>query len=455
MTFLLLLMPVSVAGFLLVLFARARPIFFICLLGYSLVMSQSFPIIYLGDRPVNISTDHVLIAALFGAWLLARMHGSRKQPLPRFVLPYFLFSAWALFSLSLSIFRHGIAAHLPAFIETSKWFMYTLMILLPCLEFIRSDKHAQTVLKHLAFGALIVVIVGYVQWALLPSRVEGNIVSTFGSIAREDIITVKNSFAVYVAMSWLVIVALFLSRRINLRFAGLLLGTFGVLVLWSFSRSAVLGMLVGLVWLIVTKFIKPFLIFRVPRRAGFVVAVIGILVIMAFGYSAVEGFHEHTPVGRIASFFANPSISKGSQGIAVRQKMFAEGVRAFLDHPVVGYGFHARRIELPYLGIVDNFYLDVALDTGLVGLLFMLWLLNSTLASLWRTRHVALQLGVATLSAWTWGAGGALVCLYFSGISGSIPYVDRLLGTVVIVLACLERWRTYLYQQRVWNNPKM
>lgn len=455
MTYLLLLTLVSVPGFLLVvLFARARPIFFICLLGYSLLISQSFPIFYLGDRPVNISTDHILISTLLGAWLMARMQRSRKQLLPRFVLPYLLFSAWALLSLSLSIFQHGIAAHFPAFIETTKWFMYTL-ILLPCLEFIRNEKHARTVLTHLTYAALIVVIAGYVQWSLLPSRFHGNIVSTFGSIAREDIITVKNSFAVYVAMSWLVIVALFLGRRINLRLGGLLMGAFGVLVLWSLSRSAVLGILVGLAWLGVTKFVKPFQTLRVPRRTGWVVAFIGLLVIVALGYSAVEGFHERTPVGRITSLFADPDISHGAQGIAVRQKWFVEGVRALLDHPLVGYGFHARRIELPHLGIVDNFYLDVALDTGIVGLIFMLWLMESALASLRRTRHVALQLGVPILSTWAWGAGGALVCLYFSGISGSIPYVGRILGTVVIVLACLEKWRAYIYQERIRHNPKM
>jgi len=454
MNLLLLLTLVGIGGIVLVLVVRAHPIFFICLTGYSLVLTQSFPITYIGDRPVNISTDYILIPSLLAAWLLSRIQRAGRRALPRFALPYLFFSVWAVITLLLSIFRHGLTVHLPALIETYKWFLYTLL-LLPCLEFIRSEKHARTVLKHLAVAAFIVVIVGYVQWYLLPSRWHGNIVSTFGSIARQDIISTKNSFAVYMAMSWLIVVALFLNRRLNMRLGLVLLGAFGVLVLWSLSRSASLGILVGLTWLALTSTTAPFQYFRVPKRLGCLFTAVGILVIAAFVLSVKEGFEDHTPLGSIMSLFGDPSISEGAKSVAIRKNMFVEGVRTFLERPLEGCGFYARAIEYPDLTIVDNFYLDVALDTGFVGLLLMLWLLMSALAFVWRIRQVTMRLNAPELSTWAWGAGGALVCLYFSGISGSIPYVSRIMGTVVMVLACLAIWQKHVFQERRQDNQQI
>ena len=454
MTLPLLLALVGMGGVVLVLMVRAHPIFFICLTGYSLVLTQSFPIAYISERPVNISTDHILLPALLAAWLLSRIQRAGQRVLPRFVLPYLFFSVWAVITLLLSIFRHGLLEHLPALIDTYKWFLYTLL-LLPCLEFIRSAKHARTVLKHLAVAAFIVVIVGYIQWYLLPNRWDGNIVSTFGSIARQDILHTKNSFAVYMAMSWLVVVALFLSRCLNKRWGLVLLGAFGVLVLWSLSRSALLGMLVGLIWLTLTSTTAPFQYFWVPKRLRYLVTAVGILVITAFVLSVKEGFGEYTPIGSVMTLFGDPTMSGGASSVAIRKNLFVEGVRAFMERPLEGFGFYARAVELPDLTIVDNFYLDVALDTGFVGLLLMLWLLMSTLAFVWRIRQISLRLNATELSAWAWGAGGALVCLYFSGISGSIIYVSRILGTVVIVLACLAIWQKHVLHERRRDNQQI
>lgn len=453
MNFLLLLTLVGIGGIVLVLVVRAHPIFFICLTGYSLVLTQSFPIAYIGERPVNISTDYILIPLLLAVWLLSRIQRAGRRALPRFALPYLFFSVWAVITLLLSIFRHGLTANLIAFVETTKWFLNTLL-LLPCLEFIRTENHARTVLKHLAIAAFIVVIVGYVQWYFLPNRSSGNIVSTFGSISRLDIISTKNAFAVYVAMGWLVIVALFLNRSIKRHLGLLLLGAFGILVLWSFSRSAVLGMLVGLIWLFLTTTTSPFQYFRVPKRLGYLFTAVGILIIAAFAFSAKEGFEEHTPIGRMVSLFDNTNIDHGSESVEQRKSLFWDGTIALLERPLEGYGFYARGIEKPNLTIVDNFYMDVALDTGFVGLLLMLWLLMSTIGYVWRIKHVSLRLNTPELSAWSWGVGGALVCLYFSGISASIPYSGRILGTVAIGLACLAKWQKHVLMVRDRDNQK-
>lgn len=454
MIYLLLLMLISIVGISLVLLTRAYPIFFICLTGYSLVLTQSFPIAYIGERPVNISTDYILIPLLLAASLIVRLQRTAKRFYIRFTLLYLFFSGWALITLFLSMFRHGIMLHLPAIIETSKWFMNTLL-LLPCLEFIRTENQARKVLKHLSIAAVIVIIIGYVQWFILPNRNSGNIVSTFGSISRQDIISTKNAFAVYVAMCWLVIVALFLSHRINKKWGLLLMGAFGVLVLWSFSRSAVLGLIVGLIWIFFTTSKASFHYFKIPKRLGFLFSTISILVIVAIAVSANEGFVEHTPIGRMASLFDKTKTDQGSESVDTRKELFRNGINALLESPIVGYGFFARDLEKPELTIVDNFYMDVALDTGLIGILLMIWLIFSLIHYIWRIRVFSLRYNSIELGAWAWGLGGALVCLFFAGISASLPYSGRILGTAVISIACLVKWQKHIINETLKESNKI
>jgi hypothetical protein len=107
------------------------------------------------------------------------------------------------------------------------------------------------------------------------------------------------------------------------------------------------------------------------------------------------------------------------------------------------------------LTVVDNFYLDVALDTGLVGLFLMGWLLVSVEVFVFRIQWIALRYNAVALYAWTWGIGAALICLYFSGVSASIPYVGRILGTVVIVLVCIVVWAKSITSAIKINHSKL
>lgn len=425
----------------LVRFALAKPLYFICLLGYSLLLTQSFPITYSGDRPINISTDYILIAILLGAWLVAWLRTPARRRLPKSVVPYLLFSGWAIFGLMVSISQYGVMSHIPALLETAKWFFYTLA-LLPCLMFIRTSRDAKVVLVHLSIAVSLVVLIAYIQWLFLPSRAVGNIVSTFGSIAREDITSAKNALAVFLAMGLVVMTALFISRRVAVRSGFLALGFFSVLILWSFSRSALLGLMGGFIWLWLTN-VRPSHYHRgwhISRRSLWLVAIVGIAISAAILYSAVEGFALYTPVAMVTGMFDNPETNFAAGGLNTRLRLLSDGLVAFANSPIWGYGFFARAITYPELGIVDNFYLDVALDSGIIGLLLMAWLLAATFQVVQRIRHVALVLGERTLDAWAWGVEAALIVLYIASISASFPYVGRILGTLVIILGCLMSW---------------
>jgi len=421
--------------------ALRRPRVVICASVYSLLLGQSFPVAYIGDRPVNISTDHIVLPGLLLAWLITLLPRWKRVTVPRFVRFYILFSLWALLTLAFSISRHGVTEHLAAFVETSKWFMYTL-VFFPCMDLLRGQGEASLVLKHLGVATLIVALVGYVQWIALPSRSVANIVGTFGSIARRDQITTKNAFAVYMAMACLVVTGLFVYRRVRLRWLAVL-GALATLVLWSLSRSALLCFVAGVLWLFVSKRAGRRISLSVRHRTVWLCAVGAIVAAGAIMSSAARGFGEHTPVGRLGSLFGDPEESQAARGVATRLELLSTGLGALKRRPITGYGFHARRLEISGLTIVDNFYLDVALDTGVSGLFLCLFLLYSIMRFLGRTYRLGLSTGQIDLAAYAWGARGAALCLAVSGASGSIPYVGRILGTGSIFLACLYVWQRY------------
>lgn len=435
----MLFVIVGVAAMAGVALARAYPVAFICLTGYSLVLGQSFPVAYIDERPLNLSADYILIPLLIGAWLTSGKQRAWPSALPGFTRAYSCFSAWALLSLCISVYRHGIVANLAATVEALKWFLYTLLFL-PCWSFVNRERQARTVLRHLAMAATAVIIAAYVQWWILPNRSAGNIVGTFSSVARQDIISGKSTFATYAAMVTLVILAHFLFGCLG-RWRGLWgLVASSIIVIWSFSRSAMLGMAVGTLWLIVSAW-RTRAGVRLDRgRVEVVLMTLGSVGLIALVMSAIESFAGRTPFGAVASLFGDPSRSHGAASAFVRIELIGEGMRALSAHVVSGYGWFARAIERPELGIVDNFFLDVALDTGIIGLGFMLWLLGSMLLFSEKLARRAIGGNATELGAWSWGVGGALACLYFAGISASIPYAGRILGTVVIGLACLGRW---------------
>jgi len=64
--------------------------------------------------------------------------------------------------------------------------------------------------------------------------------------------------------------------------------------------------------------------------------------------------------------------AEGSSYARLLQLMY--GIPAVFSSPLYGYGIHQGAEQIPYLNAIDNYYLTVALEKGLVGLILLLFL---------------------------------------------------------------------------------
>ncbi|HTV01575.1 MAG TPA: O-antigen ligase family protein [Luteitalea sp.] len=434
----------SVGGLVALVYVQRRPQTLLALVAYSLVLTQSFPVFSVGSRVVNLSTDHLLIPLALALAALAPRTWRGDWPWPRFGVPFVLFVGWAVVTFLFSLVTRGPAGHVPALIELSKLMLYTWLFV-PAAVFIRNERDARRLLGHLAVGAVIVLVVGYGQWWTIPDRMSANIVSTFGSLARADVITAKNVLAVYLACWLVVVLALFSRGVVGLLPGLLLLAAIGLIIVASYSRAALLAIGVGVAWLAVTATASSEAR-RVPTpRLPLIVAVVMMGVVVVLGWSAYRGFGPMTPVGQLLNLFATTreysysGLVAGATG-TLRLRLLWEGLEAFLDAPIVGYGFNVRALHLPKLAVVDNFPLDVALDTGVIGLALMLWLMWEVLQHLRGVQRRASVAGDRLLAALAWAAGGAVMVVYAASVSGSFPYSSRILGPMVLATASLSVW---------------
>lgn len=107
-------------------------------------------------------------------------------------------------------------------------------------------------------------------------------------------------------------------------------------------------------------------------------------------------FLSETVFGILGSIL--PSISKGTDTIGLRYKLWSAGLRMWLDHPITGVGIGRFPYELPLYGtgiaqnhlhlVAHSTYVQLLSETGIVGLLIWLSMGVISLMNIWKARHV-------------------------------------------------------------------
>lgn len=421
-------------------FTLRQPIIVIVLTIYSLVLSQSFTVTQIGERPINASPDYILIPLLLLSVLLAgtvapKSRTSLRLPASPFYLPYVIFSSVAVITLMLSVAERGVAVHVPAFVETAKYFLYSLLFVSVAF-FVKDEADARLLLSHLLLAAIIVVLIGLFQVVTIPDRNAAPVGSTFGSFLRDDVGN-KNSLGIYAGMIVVMLAAVQHSTLLRRRTVVVVIGLAAILTLWTFSRAAVFGMGIAGLWLWLTRPGKKAhkRRARVGCRLPVVSATLIVVVIGAFVYSAANGFNRFTPVGAVIGMFGDPAKNFAATGLHARWNILVNlAIPVLWDRPFLGSGFQSMYIYHPILTIVDNFFLHIYLSTGLIGLMCMLALIASVLRTLTRISASARRRGDTLLAGLARGLSACWVLLFAASVSGSFPFTGRLLGTIVILL---------------------
>jgi O-antigen ligase len=357
------------------------PVAGFCLLSFSVPWSSALSI---PGLPGQLTTTDFLIALLGSAWLVAfALYGSRVLEGTSW-LPFLLLFVFAIvLSTSQAIDRQA------ALRECVKW-IELCFVYVAGVYFIRTKQNLRHICGALVAAGVSQALFGYVQSGLQlgpAAFVHGLFLRAYGTFDQPNpyagylnlILPLALSFSILGERKW---------ERWVYRLATLLL--LGALVA-SESRGALLAMLLAVVVMLT-------LIWR-PIRP---LAQLGLLAVAGFGWLASYNLIPLQPVQRVLTAIGLGSVAFGQVTNAnfsavERAAHWLAGVRMFASHPLLGVGIGNYAVAYPHyhprgwyasLAHAHNYYINIAAEAGIVGLLAYLLLAGTALWYTWAaTRH--------------------------------------------------------------------
>lgn len=331
---------------------------------------------------LNVNSADILVGFLAVGWLLGftlRTPGQRVGPLDydALTLPRYLVGA-TLLLLGTMLLSTTVAISISSSLkELIKWLEFLILLLLGS-QYLRTRRQVWTLVVLICLAGVTQAIFGYSQafFALGPdSFVRDASLRVYGTFGQ------PNPFAGYMNMSLSIAIALFLFGRnwaTRLLVAGVVAVLGGVEYL-SLSRGGEIALAVAILFIILVG---------LPRLR----ALIGVLTIAALvGIEAyLDGrFSAHTldPILRFLGLTRISLTSPGAQDFSTAERLahWIAGGNMFLDHPFLGVGIgnypdaypqYMITIFVNSLGHAHNYYINIAAEAGLIGLVaFLLFLL--------------------------------------------------------------------------------
>ena len=262
-----------------------------------------------------------------------------------------------------------------------------LMIALACLVTVSCATFAYAGIQRLLPGTTIAERVGWLEEGEATSGVEisniesGNLGETVkrstGTTSHSNVLGVDTALTVPLLLAFMA-----LARNLWIRMLcmlGVICCLVGLVV--SLSRTGMLAYLVITPMLIYTR-----LLIVTPARVG---------VMLVAGMASIPFLPEG--VSRIFNpeyYFSSHSVS-----VSERYKLWDAAIRAFLDNPLTGFGFGDNRGIFDYyynpwnpgLLTVHNTYLQVLIETGIFGMLVLLYFFYRILKLYFHSRRLFIR----------------------------------------------------------------
>ena len=339
---------------------------------------------------LNLNSADVLVAFLTAGWLMSftlRPMRTRAEPGPcdhdRLHIPRYLILAIVglLCVMILSMFDAiSISSSLK---EISKWIEFLVLILIGS-QYIRTRRQIWTIIVLLCLAGITQAFYGYIQdfFNLGPEAfVRDASLRVYGTFGQ------PNPYAGYINMPLSITIALLLLGRdwITRTFAGLATALLLAAELLSKSRGGEIALAAIVLFIVIVG--MPRL-----RPIASVVAVIGVGVVAIFLTGWVPNY-VFLPIQKLlgTSQISFTSPSSADYSTAERLAHWIAGVHMFIDHPFLGVGIgnypdaypqYYITIFVNSLGHAHNYYINIAAETGFIGLTaFLLFLMATFVAS--------------------------------------------------------------------------
>ena len=327
---------------------------------------------------VHLNSSDILVLLLTAGWLLSFVVrplvssqlgyiGSLDRDAPHVPRPLLYAMLLLLFAMLLSI--TGTASISSSLKELSKWIEFLIVLVLGS-QYLRTRRQIWTLILIAGLAAVSQGLYGYIQefFNIGPqSFVRDAGLRVYGTFDQ------PNPYAGYINITLSIMIALALlartmSTRILAGAAALILATAEYL---SQSRGGQIAIAVAIIFIIALGMPR----LRALVGAGF----IGVLAIIAAYLAGKIPEHYLLPILRILGLvhisFTAPSIQDYST--AERLAHWIAGINMFIDHPFTGVGIGAYGdAYAPYhvtifvnsLGHAHNYYINMAAETGIIGL---------------------------------------------------------------------------------------
>lgn len=302
-----------------------------------------------GDRTLYNQLYYVLLALPALVLVVLRPPLLRELVSSRIVLPFLVFSAFTLISISWSGTDDNLASLL-------KRPLYITLLIVAAIAV--QQTQPQRVRQIFIASMATAVVAGAVSLIVF---LQGNEPRLLGYGALFNPLLTSHVYGFFLAMA---IAALLCAREgfaIALVVATLVLAA---VILATGSRTPLLGIGATMLWLAVLA----------GGRRG----------LIALAITAVAALF-------IVTLF--PDLL-GSRGLSYRPEIWREAVHQIAEHPLLGHGFdHPMEILVQGLDLAirdpHNMILAVLYYEGVVGLVLWLWLYGAALVTCWRQRHDA------------------------------------------------------------------
>jgi hypothetical protein len=414
--------------------------FFIALLP----ISQPLPIPF-GGRSIGVSAEFIVIPALAVHLLVNRIHAGLFDIRRREILaPSLLFLALAALSLIRGISMAGIS-EAAAGIGTMYNFVLALLLFVVLSSWMSGTDKIAGIVTGLLASFLLISVVGVIEYAIhTPEEgVAFRATSLFGTIFWKEGGGNPNVFGTYLMIMSLIAVVMrphFHGWRRALATVSIPFGV--VAMIFSSSRSATLGFLFSLLVVSGVSW-RRLALWSLPVFAA-IVAVIQSIPRLA---NRIRSIYDVATDPRVIRFFASIDPRRldwnyihyfgiGGYNIdlvagALRIPFWINGVRIFLQYPVLGVGLKMNG-RYGAFDTAENLLLDLGVMMGLLGLGVFLWFLMRILKLVrTATRRATTGLEKSYVRAYR----ASLFGCAFVSLTGSVLFSLKLLILLSVLTA--------------------
>jgi O-antigen ligase len=339
---------------------------------------------YLTLGGLRQNSADLLVAFLAAGWLLSwglptYMRGAGRDR-ERGRVPAYLVAAMVLLIAVMLLSMSGAQNPKDSLKEIAKWLEFLVLVMLGA-QYLRTRRQIWLLVALLMAAAITQALAGYAQaiFTLGPaSFVRGYNLRVYGTFDQ------PNPYAGYLNMSLVIALALLLlgrnwSTRLLAGMATCLIG--GAFYLTQ-SRGGQVALLAGLVFLILAGY--PGL--RVWMR-------IGLLALLTLAGGIISGMIPLYLFDQVNHFLGLAGISlldPTPQDFSTAERLahWIAGLRMYQAHPLLGVGIgnypdaystYSLTLFVNSLGQAHNYYINIAAETGTIGLLVYLFFVASLL----------------------------------------------------------------------------